>query len=77
MVFYFYFLITLIIIILIFLMCYPFASEPFTDSEIPLKLFQTWNTKLLPIHMKKNSQLLQKQNPQFEYFLFDDEECLE
>jgi mannosyltransferase OCH1-like enzyme len=26
--------------------------------------------------MKKNCKLLQQQNPQFEYFLFDDEECL-
>jgi len=73
----FYFFITLIIVILIILMCYPIKTEPFTDSEIPLKLFQTWNTKLLPIHMKKNCQLLQKQNPQFEYFLFDDDDCLE
>jgi mannosyltransferase OCH1-like enzyme len=69
----FYFLIILIIVILIYLMCYPTTVEPFTDSTIPLKIFQTWNTKLLPIHMKKNWQLLKKQNPQFEFFLFDDE----
>lgn len=72
----FYFLIILIIVILIYLMCYP-TTEPFTDSPIPLKIFQTWNTKLLPIHMKKNYQLLKKQNPQFEFYLFDDEECFE
>ncbi len=75
----FYFLILLIIVILIYLMCVPYKKEkePYTDTEIPLKIFQTWNTKLLPIYMKKNSQLLQKQNPQFEYYLFDDEDCLE
>jgi mannosyltransferase OCH1-like enzyme len=48
-----------------------------SDSVIPLKIFQTWNTKLLPIHMKKNCKRLQEQNPQFEYFLFDDDDCLE
>ena len=71
----------LIIIILILVLFYVFyrkkATEPFTESEIPLKIFQTWSTKLLPVHMKKNCKLLQKQNPQFEYFLFDDQDCLD
>lgn len=70
-----FYLILFIIVILI--LCYPKQTEPFIDSYIPLKIFQTWNTKLLPIHMKQNCKLLQKQNPQFEYYLFDDEDCLE
>jgi len=52
-------------------------KESFTDSVIPLKIFQTWNTKNLPLYMRMNCITLQKQNPQFEYFLFDDEECVE
>jgi mannosyltransferase OCH1-like enzyme len=58
-------------------MVYPSTTESFSESIIPLKIFQTWNTKELPIHMKKNCILLQKQNPQFEYFLYDDEDCLQ
>lgn len=68
------------VVLFILLLCliYPkhTLSESFSDSEIPLKIFQTWNTKNLPIHMKKNSLLLQKQNPQFEYYLYDDEDCV-
>lgn len=66
----------LILISLIYTI-YPKHTESFSDSPIPLKIFQTWYTKNLPIHMKKNTLLLQKQNPQFEYYLYDDEDCLE
>jgi mannosyltransferase OCH1-like enzyme len=52
-------------------------KESFTDSVIPLKIFQTWSTKELPYYMNLNSIKLQKQNPQFEYFLFDDDDCLQ
>lgn len=43
--------------------------------EIPLKIWQTWNTKDLPYHMKKNTEQLISENPEFEYSLFDDEDC--
>lgn len=52
-------------------------KESFIDSVIPLKIFQTWNTKDLPFQMTLNCLKLQKQNPQFEYFLYDDKDCLE
>ena len=52
------------------------SKEPFVDSYIPLKIFQTWHTKSLPLHMKRNCERLKKENPQFEYFLYDDTDCL-
>ena len=71
-----YFIFILLILTICFVL-YSRKTESFIDSEIPLKIFQTWNTKVLPIHMKKNCKRLQKQNPQFEYFLFDDKDCLD
>jgi len=46
-------------------------------SIIPLKLFQTWNTRKLPNKMNENVMTLQKQNPEFEYYLYDDNDCKE
>jgi mannosyltransferase OCH1-like enzyme len=45
------------------------------NSIIPLKIYQTWHTKNLPLLMKKNVELLKLLNPQFEHFLFDDDDC--
>jgi len=42
---------------------------------IPLKIFQTWHTKILPPFMKENIEILKKKHPNFEHFLFDDEDC--
>ena len=53
---------------------YKFNSKP---NIIPLKLFQTWNTKHLPNKMNINTIQLQKQNPEFEYYLYDDNDCRE
>lgn len=45
------------------------------NSIIPLKIYQTWCNKQLPYHMKQNINLLKKINPEFEHFLFDDNDC--
>ena len=73
----FHWVIYVVLFIILLYMTYPLekGTEPFSDSVIPLKIFQTWSTKNLPIHMKKNCYTLQKQNPQFEYYLYDDEDC--
>jgi len=73
----FHWVIYVVLIILLLYMVYPMRTETeaFNDSVIPLKIFQTWSTKNLPLHMKKNCLILQKQNPQFEYFLYDDKDC--
>jgi mannosyltransferase OCH1-like enzyme len=44
---------------------------------IPLKIFQTWHSKNLPPEMKKCVYSLKKSNPEFEYYLFDDNDCRE
>lgn len=44
-------------------------------NKIPLKIFQTWETKSLPKYMKNVSDTIRKCNPEFEYFLYDDKDC--
>jgi mannosyltransferase OCH1-like enzyme len=44
---------------------------------IPLKIFQTWFTKDLHPKMKEAVENIKTQNPQFEHFLFDDNDCRE
>ena len=47
------------------------------NSIIPLKIYQTWHTKNLPLLMRQNIQKIRRSNPRFEYFLFDDNDCRE
>lgn len=51
--------------------------KPYYNSIIPLKIYQTWVTKNLPPKMKERVELLKSQNPRFEHFLFDDNDCRE
>ena len=44
---------------------------------IPKKLFQTWHTKKVPHHMQNAIDTLKKCNPDLEYYLFDDNDCIE
>jgi len=44
---------------------------------IPLNIFQTWYTKNLPEHMNQRVELLKRQNPRFNHYLFDDNDCRE
>jgi mannosyltransferase OCH1-like enzyme len=44
---------------------------------IPKKLFQTWHSKDLPTKMQETVETLKKQNPELEYFLFDDNDCID
>lgn len=45
------------------------------NNVIPLKIYQTWFTKNLPEKMKDNVEKLKKDNPEFEYNLYDDKDC--
>jgi len=47
------------------------------STSIPLKIYQTWHTKNLSKPMKETVENLKKQNPEFEHFLFDDNDCIE
>jgi len=51
--------------------------NPIIKYVIPLKIYQTWYTKDLPPLMKECTKLLKKDNPEFEYYLFDDNDCIE
>lgn len=50
-------------------------SKKNIKSIIPLNIFQSWKTLDLPPKMKDNVKLLQLQNPQFKYYLYDDNMC--
>jgi len=52
-----------------------FRRENESKPVIPLKIYQTWRTKELPDKMKESVERLKSKNPDFEYHLFDDEEC--
>lgn len=44
-------------------------------SNIPLNIFQSWGTLDLPLNMKKNVDKLKLDNPEFKYYLYDDNMC--
>jgi hypothetical protein len=48
-----------------------------SKTIIPLNIFQTWKTLNLPENMKKNVEILQTKNPEFKYYLYDDDMCRE
>jgi mannosyltransferase OCH1-like enzyme len=45
------------------------------NSVIPLVIYQTWHNKTLPVRMAQNILSLKKNNPRFQYYLFDDNDC--
>lgn len=45
------------------------------NSIIPLNIFQTWHTKLLPPLMNEVVQSIKNNNPKFKHYLFDDNDC--
>lgn len=42
---------------------------------IPLKVYMTWGYKTIPPKMKNNLENLKRENPEFEFIIFDDEDC--
>jgi mannosyltransferase OCH1-like enzyme len=53
----------------------PFVLKEKYNSVIPLKIFQTWKTNDLSPLWRENQEKLKRENPEFEYFLYDDEDC--
>lgn len=41
-------------------------------ERVPLKIYQTWETKDFPPGMRDSIQSIKDDNPEFEYFFFDD-----
>ena len=55
---------------------YIFCNNSY-NSVIPLDIYQTWFTKDLPQKMRERVELLKSQNPEFNHYLFDDNDCRE
>jgi mannosyltransferase OCH1-like enzyme len=57
----------------------PFPNKKINeyDIQIPANIFQTWHTKNLPPIMFKAVVNIKKNNPRFNYYLFDDNDCRE
>ena len=45
------------------------------NLTVPLDIYQTWHTKDLPEEMMISIIKLRKDNPQFRYHLYDDDDC--
>ena len=48
-----------------------------STAIIPLKIYQTWYTKDLPEILQTSVNTLKSQNPEFEFYLYDDNDCRE
>jgi len=51
--------------------------KPEYNSIIPRDIYQTWFTKELPQKMRERVELLKSQNPRFNHYLYDDNDCRE
>jgi mannosyltransferase OCH1-like enzyme len=45
------------------------------QSVIPLNIFQTWHSRQMPIRMLRNIESVRTNNPAFQYYFFDDNDC--
>jgi mannosyltransferase OCH1-like enzyme len=50
-------------------------TEPKDYHTVPLIIYQTWSTKDLPPKMAECVARLKKSNPEFDHYLYDDEDC--
>lgn len=53
----------------------PFFLNEKYDSIIPRNLYTCWHTKELPPLLKNTYEILIKENPEFNHFLYDEEDC--
>lgn len=52
-----------------------FYEKHETNNKIPKKIWQTWHTKDISVGMKENIEILKTQHSDFEYNLYDIEDC--
>ena len=80
------FIVLLLIVILIYLLFNYISNRknesfetnnPSEPNLIPQVIYQTWHTKNLPPNMKQCVDKLKKDNPDYEYQLYDDFDCRE
>ena len=48
---------------------------PTEINGVPLVIYQSWGTHEIPHHMANNIQQMLEKNPEFDYYLYSDEEC--
>ena len=53
----------------------PYPIKRYYSPVIPLNIYQTWHTKDLPPLMKQTVDTIIRNNPGFNYQLFDDDDC--
>jgi hypothetical protein len=79
---------TIFILVIVFSILYFYIFRPnlitrkYDTDEIkkriiPLYIYQTWHTKSLPPKMQECVNQLKSANPEFQYHLYDDNECRE
>jgi mannosyltransferase OCH1-like enzyme len=52
-----------------------FEIKDFYKPVVPLNIYLTWGTKKLPIKMQENVIRMKKVNPEFNVYLYDDNDC--
>ena len=50
-------------------------SEDQVRNSVPLVIYETWHSHQLPKGMAENIKTLLKMNPEFDYYLYSDDEC--
>jgi mannosyltransferase OCH1-like enzyme len=58
-----------------YLMTIPYPIKTYYKAIIPLNIYQTWHTKNLPEKMKNVTEKIILNNPSFNYYLYDDNDC--
>jgi mannosyltransferase OCH1-like enzyme len=53
----------------------PYPIKQYYNTVIPLKIYQTWHTKNLPPLMSNSVNKIKINNPAFNHYLFDDDDC--
>lgn len=53
------------------------SSPQHYNTPIPKKVYMTWNTKLLPSKMNEYVELMKTQNEDYEFHIYDDDDCIE
>jgi mannosyltransferase OCH1-like enzyme len=51
------------------------TNNKMDGKEIPLNIFMTWNNKDMPINMKKSIEMVMSKNSEFNFYIYDDNDC--
>lgn len=68
-------IIILSIIVILMLIFLVISQIKTINKNIPLCIYQTWHNKILPTKMQECVNNLKRVNNEFNYFLYDDDEC--